>query len=80
MKSLVPILKSRRRRRIALLVAALLLTAAVAIPAAIVFAQEPPPGDELAFVNAEEEPVERKGDGRFIARPIFNHPVGPLCA
>ena len=66
-----------RRRRIALLVAALLLTAAVAVPAALVIAQEPPP-DELAFVNAEEDPVERKGDGRFIARPVFSNQVGSL--
>ena len=72
----------RGRRRLALvaalLPAALLLVAAVAIPAALVIAQEPPPGDELVFVNAEEDPVERKGDGRFIARPTFSRQVGSL--
>ena len=70
-----------RRKRLALvaalLPAVLLLVAAVAIPAALVVAQDPPT-DEVVFVNASEDPVERKGDGRFIARPVFNHPVGPL--
>ena len=70
-----------RRKKLALvaalLPAVLLLAAAVAIPAALVVAQDPPT-DEVVFVNASEDPVERKGDGRFIARPVFNHPVGPL--
>ncbi|MCY3602068.1 MAG: hypothetical protein OXH12_03225 [Chloroflexi bacterium] len=80
MKPRIPIPISRRRRPallVATLLSALLLVAAVAIPAALVFAQDPPT-DELAFVNASEDPVERKGDGRFIARPVFSHPVGPL--
>ena len=71
-----------RRKRLALLVAALLpavllLAAAVAIPAALVVAQDPPT-DEVVFVNASEDPVERKGDGRFIARPVFSKQVAPL--
>ena len=74
-------IKSPRRRRLELLVAALLLAlllmAAVAIPAALLLAQEPPT-DELIFVNARENPVERKGDGRFIARPVFSQQVAPL--
>ena len=71
-----------RRRRLTLLVAvllpaALLLAAAMVIPAALVIAQDPPT-DEVVFVNASEEPVERKGDGRFIARPVFSKQVAPL--
>ncbi|MXW25564.1 MAG: hypothetical protein F4Z77_04590, partial [Dehalococcoidia bacterium] len=80
MKTRFPIPRSRRRRPallVAVLLSALLLAAAVAIPTALVLAQDPPT-DELVFVNASEDPVERKGDGRFIARPIFSHPVGPL--
>ena len=77
MKPRIPIPRSRRRRRLVLLVAALLLAAAVVIPAALVVAQDPPT-DEVVFVNASEDPVERKGDGRFIARPVFSKRVAPL--
>ena len=81
MQTHTPIPTSRKRRRPALLVAVLLsaalLTAAVAIPTALVLAQDPP-ADEVAFVNASEDPVERKGDGRFIARPVFSTKVAPL--
>ena len=72
--------RSRRRRPallVAILLAALLLGAAAAIPAALVLAQDPP-SDEVVFVNASEDPVERKGDGRFIARPVFSKQVAPL--
>ena len=76
-----PIPESRRRRRPALLVTVLLsaalLTVAVAIPTALVLAQDPP-AEEVVFVNASEDPVERKGDGRFIARPVFSTQVAPL--
>ncbi len=80
MKTHIPIPRSRRRRPallVATLLSALFLVAAVAIPAALVLAQDPPT-DELVFVNASEDPVERKGDGRFIARPVFSKQVGPL--
>ncbi len=81
MKPRIPIPRSRRRRRLALLAAtllsALLLAAAVAIPNVPVTAQEPST-DEVVFVNASEDPVERKGDGRFIARPVFSKQVAPL--
>ena len=81
MKPRIPIPRSRRRRRLALLAAtllsALLLAAAVAIPNVLVTAQEPST-DEVVFVNASEDPVERKGDGRFIARPVFSKQVAPL--
>lgn len=74
-----PSFRSRRRPAliVAVLLSALLLTAAVAIPAALVLAQDPP-SDEVVFVNASEDPVERKGDGRFIARPVFSEQVAPL--
>ncbi|MCY4393419.1 MAG: hypothetical protein OXE43_15455 [Chloroflexi bacterium] len=61
----------------ATLLSALLLAAAVAIPNVPVTAQEPST-DEVVFVNASEDPVERKGDGRFIARPVFSKQVAPL--
>ncbi len=80
MKTRLPIPTSRRRRPallVATLLAALLLGAAVAIPAALVLAQDSP-SDEVVFVNASEDPVERKGDGRFIARPVFSKQVAPL--
>ena len=79
-KPRIPIPRSRRGR-LALLAAvtlpAALLLVAVASSAAFVLAQDPPT-DEVVLVNASEDPVERKGDGRFIARPVFSKQVAPL--
>ena len=38
-----------------------------------------PPGDGVTLVNEGEEFIERKGDGRFIARPIFDRELDVLC-
>ena len=60
------------------LAAALLLAAfaaaAIARPA---LAQEPP-SDEVELINADDEFVERKRGGEFVARPIFDRPVEAL--
>ena len=37
-----------------------------------------PPGDGVTLVNEGEEFIERKGDGRFIARPIFDRELDVL--
>ncbi len=37
----------------------------------LVLAQDPP-GEVVQLVNGEEDFVERKKDGRFIARPVFD--------
>ncbi len=71
---------SGRRRRLRTLAAALLLAVLAAIPASTTaLAQEPPPSDGIALVNADDEDlVERKKDGRFIARPVFNKELAAL--
>ena len=71
-------LRSGRAKRLAPLAGALLL-AALAIPASNpVLAQAPPPEAEIALVNGDEEVVERKEDGRFIARPVFDQELDVL--
>ncbi len=71
---------SGRWRRLRSLAAALLLAALAAIPASTTaLAQEPPPSAGIALVNADDEDlVERKKDGRFIARPLFNKELAAL--
>ncbi len=66
-----------RGRRLRTLAAALLLAALAAIPSSgTALAQEPPIGDGIVFVNENDEDlVERKDDGRFIARPVFDRAV-----
>ena len=57
------------------LAAALLLAALVAVPpSAIVMAREP----GIVLVNAGREFVERKKEGEFVARPIFDHRIETL--
>ena len=70
----------RTGRRLALLSAALLLAAVAAIPASgVALAQSPPPDtDNLALVNRDRQMVERKKDGDFVARPIFNRQIDSL--
>ena len=53
------------------LVAALLLAASVVLTQGnVAHAQTPPDG--IVLVNAADGPVERKKDGRFVARPVFD--------
>ncbi len=72
--------KPRSARRLlslatALLLAALLLAALVVIPSSgIALAQTP----GLSLVNEDEDFIERKGDGRFIARPLFSRQTDVL--
>ena len=64
-------------RRLRTLAAALLLAALAAVPSSgTALAQEPPGGIDL--VNADEEFVERKKDGRFIARPVFDRELAAV--
>ena len=66
-----------RARRLIPLAAALLLAALVAIPASSpVLAQGT--GNEIALVNADRDFVERKGDGQFVARPVFDRKIEAL--
>ena len=70
-------LKSRYRsvRQLLPLASALLLAALLAIASSgIVLAQAP----GLTFVNEDREVVERKKDGRFIARPVFSRELDSL--
>ncbi|MDE2934567.1 MAG: hypothetical protein OXS47_11990 [Chloroflexota bacterium] len=64
---------SGRRRRLGTL-AALLLAALALVPSSTALAQEPPdPNSPIALVNEDDEDlVDRKKDGRFIARPVFD--------
>ena len=63
---------SSRAKRLRTLAAALLLAALAAIPSSgTALAQAPPAG--IVLVNeGDEDLIERKGDGRFIARPVFD--------
>ena len=69
-----------RGRRLRTLAAALLLAALAAIPSSgTAIAQEPPEGEGILLVNADDEDlVERKKDGRFIARPVFDQELPAL--
>ena len=64
-----------RGKRLRALGAALLLAALAAVPSSgTALAQEPPdPYSPIVLVNEDDEDlVERKKDGRFIARPVFD--------
>ena len=67
-----------RARRLIPLAAALLLAALVAIPASNPAFAQAPPGAYVTLVNEDEDFIERKGDGRFIARPIFDRDLDVL--
>ena len=72
---------SGRWRRLRTLAAALLLAALAAIPASgTALAQEPPdPNSPIVLVNADEDDlIDRKKDGRFIARPVFDREIPAL--
>ena len=66
-----------RAGRLALPVAALALTALMVVPAAGVARAQAPP-DEIVLVNAHDGPIERKKDGRFVARPVFDRRLDGL--
>ena len=62
-------------RRLLPLSAALLLAALLAIPSSnLALAQAP----GLSLVNEDEDFIERKDDGRFIARPLFRREIEVL--
>ncbi len=66
---------SGRGGRLRALAAALLLAALAAVPSSgTALAQAPPePNSPIVLVNADDEDlVDRKNDGRFIARPVFD--------
>ena len=67
-----------RARRLIPLAAALLLAALVAVPTSnLALAQSPPAGD-IALVNEDQEFVERKKGGEFVARPLFDRKLADL--
>ena len=64
-----------RAGRLIALAAALLLAALVSInPGNTALAQSPPSGD-ITLVNADRDFIERKGDGQFVARPLFDRKI-----
>ncbi len=72
------IIKSGGAKRLILLAGALLMAALAAIPASNVAFAQAPPGEGVTLVNEGEDFIERKGDGRFIARPIFDRDLDVL--
>ena len=71
-------IKSGKAKRFILLAGALLLAALTAIPASNLAFAQAPPGAYVSLVNEDENFIERKGDGRFIARPIFDRELDVL--
>ena len=66
---------SARVRRPILLAAALLLATLVAIPSSgVALAQ----GTDIVLVNADRDFVERKKEGEFVARPVFDRKIETL--
>ena len=72
------IIRTNRATRLMLLAGALLMAALVTIPASNVALAQTPPGAYVTLVNEGEDFIERKGDGRFIARPIFDRDLDVL--
>ncbi len=70
--------KLRSVRRLIPLAAALLLATLVAIPTSNIVLAQTPPGNELTLVNADQEIVERKKGGEFVARPVFDREIADL--
>ena len=64
--------------RLTSLAAALLLAALVAIPSSGIARAQSPPGSSIDLVNADREFVERKKDGEFVARPVFDRKITTL--
>ena len=70
--------RSHRGRRFFLLAAPLLLAILAAIPLSGMAAPQAPPGGEPVLVNADREYVERKKEGEFIARPVYDRQIDAL--
>ena len=71
-------LRSVGVRRLMPLAAALLLAALLAVPSSNTALAQAPPGAAVTLVNEDEDFVERKKDGRFIARPLFDRKPASL--
>ena len=71
---------SSRAKRLRTFMAALLAALAAVAASGTALAQEPPdPASPIVLVNADEEDlVDRKKDGRFIARPVFDRELPAL--
>ena len=62
-----------KARRLIPPAAALLMAALLAVPSSgVALAQSP---GEIVLVNADRDFVERKGDGQFVARPLFDRRI-----
>ena len=64
--------RPRGARRLVPLAAALLVAALLAVIAGDTALAQSPPDDDPSLVNAGEKFIERKDDGSFIARPVFD--------
>ena len=73
-----PLTPSGRASRWRVLAGALLLAALLAIPSSTPALAQDPAGPGLTLINDDRDPIERKQDGRFIARPLFNQAVDGL--
>ncbi len=73
-----PELKTTKLERLKLPVIALLLALVVTISLTGMAEAQAPPGDEIVLVNDGRDVVERKSDGGFIARPVFNRKIDNL--
>ena len=67
-----------RTLRVLPLIAALVLTVLMALTTGDTALAQTPPGTGVRFVNAGRDVVERRDDGSFIARPVFNRQVAVL--
>ena len=70
--------KLRSARRLIPLASALLLAVLLAIPSSGIVQAQAPPGNEIVLVNADRDFVERKKNGEFVARPVFDGKVVEL--
>ena len=70
--------RSRRAGKFFLLAAPLLLVILAAIPLVGMSVGQAPPEDETVLVNADREYVERKKEGEFIARPVYDRQIDAL--
>ena len=73
-------LKSKLRRawRLIPLASALLLAALVALPTGGIARAQEPFGDNIVLVNYDRDFVERKKNGEFVARPVFDRKMEDL--
>ena len=72
---------NRRYRRVEMLilpVLALLLAILASFPLVGMSPGQSPPGNEPVLVNADREFVERKKEGEFVARPVYDRQIDAL--